>query len=592
MNTQMTIKKPILLILTILLTSCTVNFGITDTKNQLHSINSISLDLSATKGTIDYLIITAENFEPILEPLARWKTQKGVISKIEVVSDIDLQYSGGSLPEKIKNCIMDYQSNNNTQWVLLAGDQNHVPTKHIVCDDGYSGDGDFVCCDSYYGDIDNDWSLTDFDYEAEVYIGRLPANSEAEMRSLVQRILNYEKNPPIGDWMSNAIFAGAILQFDIDWDNDSAVDYRECDGNRVNNYINNTLLPNNWTSTFLAQIKGIKGSDNHTDAELDYTNLKNVINQGGSIGTIFAHGRPERISVAEWTEDLDGDMLFDYDGNPFEGGGDAIDTKVWDILFETTIADLAEKEKLGLYYFGSCSVGTFDYTEDCVAEYFLKNVAIGCVAGSYVVWGEDQWYERTHGGWFIEGLGFRFVEQLFQYNQPGKALALAKADYASDRINLPDPKEYPEWGNKTLKQFNLLGDPEVPIWLSIPKQLNVSIDQPFNNSINAMTLLVTADENPVQGATITYTENNDLIWKGKTNENGTIEVPFPQIEIINQIFTASKNGFLPYQTSLPQNGDSNGIPGYNVIGINVIVLGFVCIISIYYKRSLSKKKTI
>ncbi|NVM19317.1 MAG: hypothetical protein HWN80_16545, partial [Candidatus Lokiarchaeota archaeon] len=214
----MTVKKPILLILTVLLMSCTVNFGITDTENQPHNINSISLNISATNGTVDYLIITTENFETILEPLARWKTQKGVISKIEIVNDINLEYSGGSLPEKIKNCIMDYQSNNNTQWVLLAGDQNHVPTKYIVCDDGFSDDGDVVSCDSYYGDIDNDWSLTDFDYEAEVYIGRLTANNDSEMQSLVQRILTYEKNPPIGNWMSHAMFAGAILQFDIDWD--------------------------------------------------------------------------------------------------------------------------------------------------------------------------------------------------------------------------------------------------------------------------------------------------------------------------------------------------------------------------------------
>ncbi|MCJ7650683.1 MAG: hypothetical protein MUP85_18895, partial [Candidatus Lokiarchaeota archaeon] len=210
--------------------------------------------------------------------------------------------------------------------------------------------------------------------------------------------------------------------------------------------------------------------------------------------------------------------------------------------------------------------------------------------GSYVIWGEDKWYERTHGGWFVQGLGFRFIEQLFQYNQPGKALALAKADYALDRINSPEPNEYPEWGIKLLKQFNLLGDPEVPIWLAIPKQLNVSIDQPFNNNINIMTLKVTADENPIQGVTITYTKNNELLWKGETNVNGTIEVPFSQIEISGQVFTASRNGFLPYQIDSPENGITSVIPGYNIIGMTFIILGFICITSIYYKRSLYMKK--
>ncbi len=586
----MTTKNSILLFFTILLVSCSVNFNKVDSTTHIFDVESMSLSISTSNKTVDYLIITTESFELILEPLAEWKTQKGVISKIEVISDIELQYSGGNLQEKIKNCIVDYHDNNNTQWVLLAGDHSHVPTKYITCNDGFSYDGDVVCCDSYYGDINNDWTQEDFDYEAEIYIGRLTANDNVEMTNLVQRILNYEKTPTVGAWMTHAILAGAILQFNLDWNHDNVVDYGECDSNRFNHYLNETLLPENWTSVFLAQTQGVKGTNYTSDAELNYSNLKNTINQGCSIGTIFAHGSPQRMAICKWLTDHDGDMLFDYDDNPFTKGGSAIDVSTWYDLFNASTVDLIEGDKLGLYYFGSCSVGTFDYSEDCIAEFFLKNTAIGCVAGSYVVWGEDQWYERDHGGWFVDGLGYRFLEQLFLHNQPGKALALAKADYAFDRINLSDPKEYPEWGNKTLKQFNLLGDPEVPIWLSVPKQLNVSIDQPFNNNTNTMTLKVTADQNLVQGATITYTEKNNLMWMGKTNENGTIEVPFPQIEIDNQVFTISKNGFLPYQVGLPQNGGPRAIPGYGVIGISFILVGFMCINSIYYKQNHLKNK--
>lgn len=570
--------------------SCTTNFSINNSFNQLNVNNSNSLLNSAFTSDIDYLIITTNEFVPILEPLAQWKTQKSVVSKIETISYIESRYSGGSLREQIKNCIRHYYNHNNTQWVLLAGDQNHVPTKYIPCDDGYPSDGNVVCCDSYYGDMDNDWYEEEFDYSAEVYIGRLPANSKVEMRSLVQNILNYEKNPPIGEWMTNALFAGAILQYDIDWNDDDIVDYGVCDANRVHHFINTTLVPDNWTAKFLAQTQGVQGSSYYTDAQLGYSSLENAINEGCSIGTIIAHGRPYRISISEWVTDYDGDLLFDYTADPFNEGGFAIDEMTWETLFETTTADLNEEEKLGLYYFGSCSVGTFDYSEDCVAEYFLKNVAIGCVAGSYVVWGEDQWYERDHGGWFVEGLGFRFWEQLFQYNQPGKALALAKADYAYDRYYSLELNPYPEWGNKTLKQFNLLGDPEIPIWLSIPKQLNVSIHEPYNNQTNIMILNVTADGKPVSGTTVTYTENNNLLWKGKTHENGTIEVPYSQIEMDNMVFTLTKNGYVPYQTNLQQSGGPGAVPGYDVIIISFLVLSFVSITTIYYMKSFSKKK--
>ncbi|MFX1379818.1 MAG: C25 family cysteine peptidase [Promethearchaeota archaeon] len=585
----MTVKKSLLLILTIFFMSCAANVNMTNFSNQQHDIKSQSIKTSATNGNIDYLIITTEYFKPLLESLAEWKTQKGVVSKIEILEDIIDNYPGTGVPRRIKNCILDYYTNNNTKWVLLAGDSNHIPPKYIECIEGYPNDGDVVICDSFYGDMDNDWFEVNFDYEAEVYVGRLTANNYDEMYNLVENILNYEKNPVIGDWMTHALFVGDILQFDIDWNGDDMLDYGECDGNRLHNYINSTLLPDNWTSYFLAQTHGIKDTDYYSDAQIGYINFRDAINQGCSIGAVTAHGRPDRISISEWITDYDGDNLFDYTANPWEAGGSAIDQMVWNILFDIYGTEIIEEDKLGMYFLGSCSVGTFDYSDNCVAEYFLKNAAIGCVAGSQVVWGEDQWYERVHGGWFVEGLNFRFWEQLFQYNQPGKALALAKADYASDRLIDPEPIEYPEWGNKTLKQFNLLGDPEIPIWLSIPKQLDVNIDQPYNSNTNTMTLKVTASEKPVQGATITYTEDNTLLWKGETNDNGTIEVPYPQIIVNNKVFTASKNGFIPFQANLSQNGGSDSVPGYDIILVSFTLLGMICIISIHNKVSLSKK---
>ena len=587
----MNFRKYLLLILTLFFMGVIVNINTNNRIDQSFDLNAPIPKSSSPNNSVDYLIITTEAFEPTLEPLARWKTQKGVVSKIELVSDITQQYSVGSVPVKIKNCIIDYQSNNNTQWVLLAGDVNHVPTQYIMVDDGFDYDGDYVCCDSYYGDINSDWTSTDFDFNAEVYVGRLTANNQIEMQSLVQRILNYEKNPPIGSWMSHALFAGSILQFDQDWDNDGNVDYGECDGNRFNNFVNNTLLPENWTSIFLAQTQGVKGSGNHSDLQLNYNNLQSEINKGSSIGTIFAHGNPQQMGIDEWVTDHDEDMLFDYTADPYEGGGTPIDVGVRTNLMDTSYMDFhPQDDKLGIFYMGSCSVGTFDDSSDCIAEYFLKNAAIGCVAGSYAVWGEDQWYERDHGGWFMEGLGFRFWEQLFQYNQPGKALALAKADYVSDRNVSLEPREYPGGGNKTLKQYNLLGDPEVPIWLSIPKQLNISEIEPQNGGTTILNLKVIADDEPVENATVTYTKNNNLIWIGETNENGTIEVPISQLDITGSILTASKIGFVPYQEGLPQNPDL--IAGYDIFIISLIILSIISISSIYLKRFISKKKTL
>jgi hypothetical protein len=584
----MIVKRHLTLILAFLLLSYPVQIYDTNPIDKTRDLKSISSNISLPSHDIDYLIITTSGFENTLEPLAIWKTQKGIVSHIEVISDIIQVYSGVSTTEKIKNCIIDYHTNYNTQWVLLAGDHNHVPTKYALCDDGFPYDGNVVCCDSYYSELDdNNWNDQVYDYEPEVYVGRLAANNINEMENLVQQLLNYEKNPPIGSWMSHSIFAASILQFDQDWDGDNSSDYGECDGNRVVNFINNTLIPDNWTNIFLAQTQGVKGTDYYADLQLNYNNLRSTINKGCSIGTIFAHGSPQSMGIDEWIIDYDGDMLFDYTADPYFEGGVAIDVSQRSSLIDTSYASLDPDDKLGLYYLGSCSTGTFDDVNDCLSEYFLKNAAIGCIAASYVAWSEDQWYERDHGGWFVDGLGFRFWEQLFKYNQPGKAFALAKEDYVSDRNSSPEPNDYPEWEDKTLKQYNLLGDPEVPIWLSIPKQINVS--EIIAQNSDTLTLNVTAENEPIQNATVTYSINNILIWKGKTNENGTIVVPLDQINIDGKVFTVSKIGYLPYQKSILDNENPSSISGFNIVLVSIITICIMCISSIYYRHSKSKK---
>ena len=564
-----------------------------------YSNSSLDISLSpqlnnfVLNSNVDYLIITTNDFKGTLEPLAMWKTQKGLVTKIETVQSIYTTYSGRNSEERIKNCITSYYTNNNTKWVLLAGDDIHVPSLLVISDDNYPYDGDFVSCDSFYTDLNNNWDLNidgywgdrdldEFDYEPEVYVGRLPANDKYEMSNLVQKSLYYEKNPLIGNWMTHAAYSSAILAFNQDWNNDSIVDFEECDGNRFLNFLN-SHLPDNWSSTILALGTGIKTSDYPYNLSSNYANFKNVIENGCSIGTFNFHGSKTGLHYEEWTVDYDGDMLFDYTDDPYFGDGEPIDDSVWNYLVDTHYYKLdPEESNLGMFFILSCSTGTFDHYEDCLAEYILKNIAIGCIASSQVTWGEDQWWERENGGWYSEGIAFRFWEQLFQNNQPGKALALAKEDYMFDRIDSGIPADFPEWEDKALKQYNLLGDPEVPIWLDIPEKLNITLVSYTNESV---TLQVTASQSPVENATITVMKDKNLLWKGNTSETGEIEVPYNNDQLDGMILTASKNGYVPYQISQEiSSKDNNLILGYDIFITYIILLGFIGISVVYIKK--------
>ena len=178
--------------------------------------------------------------------------------------------------------------------------------------------------------------------------------------------------------------------------------------------------------------------------------------------------------------------------------------------------------KLGFYYLGGCSVGSFDHNETSLQEYFLHNAAIGAIGGSEVVWGEDFWTERDHGGWYSEGLQARFWEQLLTFNQPGKALVIAKFD-------------------------NLLGDPEISLWMDIPEVLKVSIDNQTSTTETNITVVV-GEDLPVQDVIITVTNDSsrELIWRGLTNASGSVNIPLSPEVANNFSITAAKTGYIPW----------------------------------------------
>ncbi|MHA1673136.1 MAG: C25 family cysteine peptidase [Promethearchaeota archaeon] len=551
----------------------------------------------------EYLIITVESFVEDLQRLANWKSQKGVSAKIITISEINKQYSGKDTQERMKECIKDNYENYNTSWVLLAGDDQNVPSRQAYIPEvffEYPYDGDTVSCDSYYTDLDNDWDSNDdgfwgdfdhdeFDYHAEIYVGRLTANDTLEMGSLVNNIISYETAPPEGDWIGRALFGSTILFYSEDWDDDGEADYLTGDYNRFNHFINETLdtMDVNLTTNFLGEAEGLVPSKYYYDTPVSENNLVDALDAGNSIGVICGHGSPELMVRTIFTTDYDGDGLLDRNGSMFDGAS-AIDVTQGAPLINTQSQLAANQEKLGFYYLGGCSVGTFDDEEgDCLTEFFLKTTAIGCIGGSQVVWGEDEWIEREHGGWYSEGLTYRFWEQFTNTQHPGQALALAKEDYVSDLLNSAYDDDsrpyYPSWENKTLKQFNLFGDPEVPIWLEAPKHMNITLIEVENNT------LVKAEDNPEAPATdalVTITIEDEIVWEGHLNASGEIMIPYSTLELTEKNLTVYKEGYLPFQKLVvvqPEDTDGWKIPGFS--------LDLLILVGVFSSYILGRKTT-
>ncbi|MFX0116938.1 MAG: C25 family cysteine peptidase [Candidatus Hodarchaeota archaeon] len=502
------------------------------------------LILSSFQYDVDYLIITSDIFVDDVQPLAIWKLQRGLIPAIKTVEEISITYDGEDLPERIRNCIQQFHEEKNTQWVVLAGGHSFIPTRSVKVG-GYR-----VSCDHYYANLDGNWELnTDgsvsiinyFNWYAEVYVGRLPADNNLQMRELVERLINYEKNPPVGPWMTHALFAGAFARFNTDSNHNDIFDeddYPEFDANRNHNWLKATVFPSDWTSALLGETEGVKTTDYHVDKPLNETNIIEEINNGVGAGMFDSHGSTTGMYRMIFMHDNDSDSLFDF-GTDLSSSAPLI----------ATSASINSEGKFGLYFLCACSTGTFALSGDCLSEYILRTAGIGCIASSGSAYYDSGWYNGDHGGWFTQGLSSRFWEQFFKegINQPGKAFSKAKIDSVEDFLRLGGKEESI---NKTLIQYNLMGDPEVPVWTTIPSQLEYTL---LNEASDA-TLRISSKGQASKQAMVTLA-NSTHYYRGMTNTEGIIAFPVSSNEFNCLTLTISKNNFLSHQER-PENSPS------------------------------------
>ena len=182
---------------------------------------------------IELLIIARDEDHVVaMTPLAEWKTTKGVPAKI-VNSSEYLQYEGFDVVEKIRNCIKDYYNKYGIKWVLLAGDANIIPMREVYNPDSailddfseWSGSEYYKPTDFYYAELTGNWDsngngifgesqrysrIDEIDWNTEVYVGRFPGSTASELEVMVNKTINYEKNPLIGEWMNDILLSGAV----------------------------------------------------------------------------------------------------------------------------------------------------------------------------------------------------------------------------------------------------------------------------------------------------------------------------------------------------------------------------------------------
>lgn len=127
---------------------------------------------------VGMIIVADTTFDKFLEPLIRWKTQKGF--RVYVI------YPGkegtGSSYQEIKQSVSRVYGileaeGSPPEYLLLVGDVKKIP---------YYGKENIS--DMYYGELNGGG-----DFIPEMFVGRIPATDTTDVKSVVEKILQYEK---------------------------------------------------------------------------------------------------------------------------------------------------------------------------------------------------------------------------------------------------------------------------------------------------------------------------------------------------------------------------------------------------------------
>ncbi len=187
-------------------------------------------NLRSTHNAADYIIITHNHFIQDVQPLADFRAQQGLRTKVVDVQNIYDEFNYGILnPNSIRE-FLNYAYHNwqppAPTYVFLVGDTNidiknkpnFVPTIQVQIPG--------------YGSSASDHQFVTFrgeDSFPDMLIGRMPANNRVDVRIFIERTINYETSSSVGSWHKRLLMlAGSDSRFH--WQTTQLISHNQLSG--------------------------------------------------------------------------------------------------------------------------------------------------------------------------------------------------------------------------------------------------------------------------------------------------------------------------------------------------------------------------
>ena len=478
-----------------------------------------ALDLpyaSIGETQVAYLIIADSSLAACFEPLAAWKTRKGVPAEIITLDEIEATYSGSDRQARIRSCICDYHSSYGTAWVLLGGDTEFIPERRLYVP---LSDKTSIPSDIYYADLDGTWNddgdlrwgeipEDGVDMYTDVYVGRAPVSTVEEAETFVNKVLAYEGayGSP-GEHVENMLFLAEILWGDLCCPSDPEY----TDGGAAKDMIDAAYVPGDFTVLKLYESLGNLTKDAAVAA----------LNDGRGIVNVNCHGAVNGISLGD-------------EGLPL-----------------SSVMSLDNGPAYGLMYATSCMVGAFEQT--CIGEAYVRSPAGGgfFIGNSRYGWG----LPGSPGEGPSDHYDQSFFETIFVTGlcNLGKAHAYAKHEYVAE-------SRYDDYYRYVMYGLNLFGDPETPLWTEKPGELTVEFPDLVVGGVPEFPVTVTSCGAPVIGTTVCLYKAGDIYMVGDTDMLGAMTFYIEPAEPGTLLVTVTGSNYLPYMGFSIVDDGSVGIP--------------------------------
>ncbi len=403
----------------------------------------LSLGLAPAVASLaaDVLVVCPESFRPALKPWVEHRSRQGL--KLDFISN------RGSADE-IRAEIKARAKTSAIRYVVLVGDaalttnddaetaQRITPTSRAESKVVVKFRSEaHIASDNAYADLDDDGV-------PDLAVGRLPADSPAELERIVRKIIDYER-AGFGPWRQKIHFIGGIGGYGAVID--SAVEQwaRRLITEGVPTAYATTLTHGSWQSPFCPAPSHFRQT------------TVDRLNEGGLFWVYMGHGSVRNVDAVNVGE------------------------RQFPILAVEDMKALANRQSPPIALFLSCYTGAFDAREDCLGEEMLRTPGgpVAVVCGSRVtmpyamaVFGNELMHE-----WF--GQQPETLGELLLHAKRNTVLRERSDDFsvsldtAAKALN-PKSDDLAAERAEHLLLFNLLGDPLLQIAHPQPIELQVA----------------------------------------------------------------------------------------------------------------------